>query len=184
MLSRNWLAASGSSAAAIPATARAVREACAGNVRYPRALARPRTACRASARARVGRPARSASSAASAAHQGELRGTGLVARAASRRARLDNAAHSPGSGESTRDSPGRDAASRTTPGASWPNRRTSIAAAGSLGPSAPSASTIARDRWPSARSKARSRPVTGTSRASPPAPAGSPSRITCPASGS
>ena len=73
MLSRSSRAASGSSAAAIPATARAVREASAGIVRCPRALVRSRTACRASACARAGRPARSASSAASAAHQGELR---------------------------------------------------------------------------------------------------------------
>ena len=63
----------------------------------PSSLARAQWA---SARARAGRPARSASSAASAAHQGEPGGTGLVARAASRRARLDSVPASPGSGES------------------------------------------------------------------------------------
>ena len=85
--------AAGSVAALIAATVRAARVACPGSIAVsslsscPTSLARARWA---SVRARPARPARSASSAASAAHQGEPGGTGLVARAASRRAKLDN----------------------------------------------------------------------------------------------
>ena len=157
----------------------------------PSSLAR---AWRASARARAGRPARSASSAASAAHQGEPGGTGLVARAASRRARLDNVPASPGSDESMRapaDAPAGPAATGpaavpdTTLGASAPNKRISIAATCSptaTEPSVPAASTTIRHRRPSTRSKARSRPGTGIKGASPATPTGRPSKITWPVS--
>ena len=99
--SRSRVAAAGSSAAVMAATARAARAACSGSTDVSMLSSCPSSLARAwcaSALARVGRPARSASSAASAAHQGEPGGTGLVARAASRRARLDNVPAEPGVG--------------------------------------------------------------------------------------
>ena len=99
--SRSRVAAAGSSAAVMAATARAARAACSGSTDVSMLSSCPGSLARAwcaSALARVDRPARSASSAASAAHQGEPGGAGLVARAASRRARLDNVPAEPGVG--------------------------------------------------------------------------------------
>jgi hypothetical protein len=181
-------AAAGSSTAVTAATARAARTAGSGSTAASMRCGCPSrlaSAWRPSARARACRPACSASSAASAAHQGELDGTGLVARAASRRARLDSLPASPASGESTPALSDPVAVPDTMLGACAPNRRVSIAATCSLTtmePSVPVASTTTRHSRPSARSKARSRPGTGIKEASPAAPAGRPSRITWPVS--